>query len=534
MNFSTIKSKLGIFLSLLIVGFSIIGYMTYKGHSDSVRAIKRVGDIGELETTEAKIMMNLRGYQLLFDDSFAENYEKEYASFVEKLHSLHDQSRSELAKTQIQEILQLSKEWKEGNAERLEMIKKYKHKINSEEFAATDEGQKLSAMTRLSAERFKVLEEKVATFKEGVKTRNLSYVEESSLYSAITNGLIVLSSIGIFILILQSINASVRSAKSGCEEIMKSKDLTKKIVTGTHDEIAEAMSDINMLLSDLAAAVDNAKLAAIENTSIAEELSATSLQIGKRTEETAVTVDETKQRSKKVVEILTTSEEESTKAGVEIQEASEKVLVTAQEVLAVSGSLQNIVVEQMEMSSQLEKLSNEAEQIKNVLLVISDIADQTNLLALNAAIEAARAGEHGRGFAVVADEVRKLAERTQKSLIESNGTVSIIVQSINDVTEAMAKSAKKLEDLGSESKAVESTMQMAVTIIGDAAKIAHQTAKDASLGNEKTKEVIDKIDTINTLSTTNARSVEEIAAAAEHLAARSGSLSTNLQRFKTS
>ena len=337
MHFSTIKSKLGIFLSLLIVGFSIIGYMTYKGHSDSVRAIKRVGDIGELETTEAKIMMNLRGYQLLFDDSFAENYEKEYASFVEKLHSLHDQSRSELAKTQIQGILQLSKEWKEGNAERMEMIKKYKHKINSEEFAATDEGQKLSAMTRLSAERFKVLEEKVATFKEGVKTRNLSYVEESSLYSAITNGLIVLSSIGIFILILQSINAPVRSGKSGCEEIMKSKDLTKKIVTGTHDEIAEAMSDINMLLSDLAAAVDNAKLAAIENTSIAEELSATSLQIGKRTEETAVTVDETKQRSKKVVEILTTSEEESTKAGVEIQEESEKVLVTAQEVLAVSG-----------------------------------------------------------------------------------------------------------------------------------------------------------------------------------------------------
>ena len=68
--------------------------------------------------------------------------------------------------------------------------------------------------------------------------------------------------------------------------------------------------------------------------------------------------------------------------------------------------------------------------------------DKINLLSLNAAIEAARAGEHGRGFAVVADEVRKLAERTQKSLSESNATVSVIVQSVNDATEMMSKSEK--------------------------------------------------------------------------------------------
>lgn len=534
MNFSTIKGKLTLFFTLLIVGFSIIAYLTFKGNADADRAIKRVGDIGSLETSEAKLMMNLRGYQLLFDESFAQNYEDEYASIVKNLNSLLEQSRAEIAKTQIKEILGLIKEWKDSNDERVKLIKQYKKEINSDAFSISENGKKLAALTLLSADRYKIIEAKIAVFKEGVEKRNLKYIKDSSVSSELTIALIVLLSMGTFLLLLKSINFSISAAKKGCEEIKNSKDLTKKIVTGTKDEIAETMDYVNELLGDLAKAIDDAKRSATENASVAEELSATSLQIGKRTEDTSIVVDETKQSSNDVSELLSNSEDESKKAEIEINEASHEVSDAAKDVLSVSGALQLIVVEQMEISGQLERLSSEAEQVKTVLSVITDIADQTNLLALNAAIEAARAGEHGRGFAVVADEVRKLAERTQQSLTESNATVSVIVQSVLEATESMSKSAKKLEELGKRSKEVESTMNKTVNIIADAAKIANQTAEDASSGNSKTKDVIMRIDTINKLSMTNARSVEEIAAAAEHLAKRAESLSLSLAQFKTS
>lgn len=109
--------------------------------------------------------------------------------------------------------------------------------------------------------------------------------------------------------------------------------------------------------------------------------------------------------------------------------------------------MQAIAEKEHVLAENLHSLTGNAQETKQILTVIGDIADQTNLLALNAAIEAARAGEHGRGFAVVADEVRKLAERTQKSLAETSATINVLIQAISDSSEALNHNMKEMIEL---------------------------------------------------------------------------------------
>ncbi|MDD7296615.1 MAG: methyl-accepting chemotaxis protein [Helicobacter bilis] len=131
----------------------------------------------------------------------------------------------------------------------------------------------------------------------------------------------------------------------------------------------------------------------------------------------------------------------------------------AQSVEDTAGSIAHITESIGNINEQSKSIIKQSEDIKSVIGIIRDIADQTNLLALNAAIEAARAGEHGRGFAVVADEVRKLAERTQKSLGEIEANTTILTQGIMDISSLISEQNDKILHINDNISAISQATQ---------------------------------------------------------------------------
>ena len=310
-------------------------------------------------------------------------------------------------------------------------------------------------------------------------------------------------------------------------------DLTRKLDIVGRDEIAQASEGINSFIEKVRVLIADAKNLSNENSSIAHELSTTSLSVGKLLEESTDVVNRTTEKASIIKSEMGTSIEEAQTSKKDLEEANVFLKEANQAILDLTEEIKTSAATEIELAHKIQQLSSDTEQVKDVLLVIGDIADQTNLLALNAAIEAARAGEHGRGFAVVADEVRKLAERTQKSLVEINSTISVIVQSIMDSSEQMTTNSKKVEELSHTAVDVEKKINELSTVMGDATQMADKTVTSYIETGDDITGIIDGVGQINGFSTQNARSVEEIAAAAEHMNKMTETLNNKLAEFRT-
>ena len=342
---------------------------------------------------------------------------------------------------------------------------------------------------------------------------------------------LLIGAVGYFI--SNNIKTAINNIAQGINSITNNQDLTIRLDENRTDEFGEIGKNINNLLNNLKQLIDDSKNSSAENAAISHELSTTSLNVGRNVENSVSIVDDATKQALSIQENINETIVIAQKSKDEICDANKHLSDAQNDVLDLTDQVQNSAVLENELAERMATLSSNANDVKAILEVISDIADQTNLLALNAAIEAARAGEHGRGFAVVADEVRKLAERTQSSLTEINSTINVIVQSILETSEQMGQNSKVVKSLSDKALSVKEKMDITTEIVDNTTQTIDKMVIEFDLTTKHIKKITNDISQINDISAKNARNVEEIAAAAEHLNSMTDKLNVKLAIFKT-
>ncbi len=310
-------------------------------------------------------------------------------------------------------------------------------------------------------------------------------------------------------------------------------NLTHSLDIKTDDEIGLIAKNLSTVMHKLKEFISEVKSTSNENASIASELSTTALNVGHNVENSVSIVEGAMTTAKETQQEIVDSIAIAQHSKEDVIKANDNLVIAKDEIVTLTSKVQEAAEVEVELSENMETLSKDASEVKTILVVIADIADQTNLLALNAAIEAARAGEHGRGFAVVADEVRKLAERTQKSLAEINATINVVVQSIIEASFKMSENSNEIQELSNIAESVELKINSTVEIVNRAVEASEEAVNDFEKTGKNIKEIVSQVDEVNNISATNVRSVEEIASAAEHLNNMTDNLNTKLETFKT-
>ncbi|WRE33390.1 methyl-accepting chemotaxis protein TlpB [Helicobacter pylori] len=345
----------------------------------------------------------------------------------------------------------------------------------------------------------------------------------------------------IALVVLTLIYAKLRIVKRIDELVLKinafshgDKDLRAKIdVDDRNDEISQVGRGVNLFVENARLIMEEIKGISTLNRTSMDKLVQITQETQKSMKNSSTTLNSVKNKATDIASMMNASIEQSQGLRKRLIETQGLVKESKDAIGDLFSQITESAHTEEELSSKVEQLSRNADDVKSILDIINNIADQTNLLALNAAIEAARAGEHGRGFAVVADEVRNLAGRTQKSLAEINSTIMVIVQEINAVSSQMNLNSQKMERLSDMSKSVQETYEKMSSNLSSVVQDSNQTMDDYAKSGHQIEAMVSDFAEVEKVASKTLADSSDILNIATHVSGTTMNLDKQVNLFKT-